>query len=109
MTTFAYSDALNLLSLTPADVASVYSGRDGKCCCGCSGNHRYSSARATVESTRRGYEITPDEVNDRQVAKVLRIVQENAERAEFSDEYRTFYSLVLGERLYIVYLPDPQA
>jgi hypothetical protein len=118
-----------LAALTPSDVRSVYSGKDGACCCGCKGNHRYNSQHVAAASKDRGYEVGPDEVNDRQVAKVLKIVQAAAQRAHdgilegrvgatvdrdgsttYADETgeivtlsKAFASTVVGERLYIVY------
>lgn len=71
--------ALELIAaITVADVSSVYSGKPG-CCCGCKGNHRYNSAHVASASKNRGYAVTPDEVNDRQVKKVLGVIQQNAE------------------------------
>jgi hypothetical protein len=64
-----------LAALTPANVQGVYSGKPG-CACGCKGNYRYHSTQVQAATKRRGYEVTPDEVNDKQVAKVLKIVQE---------------------------------
>lgn len=66
-----------LESVTPAQVMSAYEGRAGKCYCGCAGNHRYASKHREVAGVNRGYAISDDEVNDRQVKKVLRIVKEN--------------------------------
>ena len=34
-----------LASVTVDQVMSVYSGKAGRCYCGCSGNHRYASKR----------------------------------------------------------------
>lgn len=84
-----------------ADIMSVYSGKAGACCCGCSGKHRYASAHREVASKNRGYLITDDEVNDQQVRKVLRIVQSQAGKAE---SFGTGYSVEQGARLYCVYL-----
>ena len=33
--------AMIVASLVPNDIMSVYSGKDGCCCCGCSGTHYY--------------------------------------------------------------------
>jgi hypothetical protein len=59
---------------TPIDkseVRSVYTGRVGKCCCGCAGNHRYASASREASGKRRGYPIQDDEVSDRSVSIVV--------------------------------------
>lgn len=66
---------MNLHEVETHQVRSVYTGKAHKCCCGCAGKHRYSSLNVAQASADRGYEVTPDEVNDRQVVKVLRDVQ----------------------------------
>src|SRR5208282_2899370 len=68
-----------IASIKVSDVSSVYSGKPG-CCCGCNGNHRYNSQHVESASKNRGYAVTPDEVNDRQVVKVIGIIQQNAEK-----------------------------
>lgn len=91
--------AQDLAGLSASDVASVYSGRPG-CMCGCKGNHRYSSEHREAASKRRGYAVSDDEVNDRQVRKVLALVQEHwAEVEDFGDGF----FLELAGRYYAVY------
>jgi len=92
-------EAVNDLQVS--DVMSVYSGKAGACCCGCSGKHRYASAHQEVASKNRGYEVTDDEINDQQVRKILRLVQSEAEKAE---SFGTGYSVEIHKRLYCVYL-----
>jgi hypothetical protein len=69
--------------LTPADVLKVYSGRASSsgnhCRCGCRGNYRYASDVDILKE--RGYAGDASDVNDKQVAKVLAIVQANASSA----------------------------
>jgi hypothetical protein len=67
-----------LLAMTVAEVQSVYSGKPG-CACGCRGNHRYNSQHVASASKNRGYAVTPEEVNDRQVKKVLEILKANTD------------------------------
>jgi hypothetical protein len=93
-------EAETLCTLTPADVMSVYSGKAGRCCCGCAGKHRYSSVHRAVGSTNRGYKVEDKEVNDAQVRRVLGIVQKNAGLATAGGNH---FAVVLGERLYVVY------
>jgi DEAD/DEAH box helicase domain-containing protein len=57
------------------DVISVYSGKDGACCCGCSGTHSYNSAYKDLASKRRGYEVKDNEVKDREVKRILNIIK----------------------------------
>jgi len=92
---------LALARLVPADLFGVYSGKNGKCCCGCAGNHRYVAANREAAGLHRGYAVSDDEVNDRQVAKVLGLLKANVE--EVQQDYDHF-ALVVGERLYVAYL-----
>ena len=55
-----------IANMTTDDVQSVYSGKPG-CCCGCSGIHRYNSK----------YAVDGEDINDKQVKKVLGIIREN--------------------------------
>lgn len=53
------------------NIVSVYSGKAGKCCCGCAGKHTYASKHVEHASDRRGYEVRDEEVSDRQVTRVF--------------------------------------
>lgn len=72
------------------EVRSVYSGKDGNCCCGCSGTH---------------YEADKPE-NSAMVTRVLRIVNEAiaSDEAEWNSD--DCVSTTIGKRLYIVYLRE---
>lgn len=80
---------------TTDSIESVYSGKDGKCCCGCAGTHRYNSKHARHDHER-------DSINDKQVAKVLRVVQDGVALGETTVE-DTHAWRVVGTRLYIAY------
>jgi hypothetical protein len=95
------AQAQELGAMTVAEVSSVYSGKDGKCCCGCSGKHSYSKAHQAAAGERRGYAVGDDEVNDRMVAKVLRLLQ--AAKPEDVMAGKNHYATVVGQRLYVVY------
>lgn len=88
-------------TLTSEDVLSVYSGKNGKCCCGCAGKHSYSSRYMSEASKRRGYEVKSEEVDDRTVTRVLNIIKKNSHDAEFAFSH---VAVVVGSRLYIAYL-----
>ncbi len=90
----------DLKDLTVSDVRSVYSGKKGKCCCGCSGTYYYNSSYQEEESKRRGYPIDDEEVSDKMVNKVLRKLQTDGENTVKGGNN---YSMVIGQRLYIVY------
>ena len=84
------------------DVLDVYSGRDGKCCCGCSGKYSYNSKRVDEGSRERGYRVDPEECNDKMIAKVLKLMKANLDMVEvLSPEH---FTLVVGKRLYMVIL-----
>lgn len=114
MTTKMQKMVDQFVKLTPRDVMSVYSGKPGKCCCGCAGNHRYSRLNRQAASSHRGYRVDDDEVNDRQVAKVLTLVQDRAKVVGVDDRRDrnletcvskgpNHYATEVGGRLYIVY------
>lgn len=94
-----------LQALTTADVLSVYSGKDGKCCCGCAGKHSYNSAHVAEGTKSRGYAVTAEDVSDKNVKRILRLVQAQAALGLAEGEYN-YYSAVVGKRLYLVYLTD---
>lgn len=79
-------------ALSTETVRSVYSGKAHKCCCGCSGIHRHNSRFP------KKYEHQVD--NDRQVKKVIAIIQANAERAQ---HFGGGISVELCEKLYCAY------
>lgn len=86
-----------LRNLTWQEVSSVYSGINGRCCCGCSGQHRSSSFRTKKEN----YHV----INDKQVRRVLKILQSaDPKNVECGTSY--FSTVIPGnafDRLYIVY------
>jgi hypothetical protein len=97
--------------LQVADVASVYSGKNGRCCCGCSGKYSYNPAWSDFSSESRGYALHQDEFNVTMVKKVLRLLKENVLNGEvelLSDADQPMqFTLELGERLYMVMCGKP--
>lgn len=91
-----------LMNARSEDVLEVYSGRDGKCCCGCSGKYSYNSRRVDEGSRERGYALDPKDCNDRMVAKVLKLMKANAGSVEVLAPHH--YTLVVGTRLYMLIL-----
>lgn len=93
-------------SMTTDDVMSVYSGKVNMCCCGCAGNHRYNSKYREIAGVDRGYDVTDEDINDRQVKKVLNLIKTHEAIAQDGDSY---IAIELENRLYIVYrLPEPK-
>lgn len=83
-------------------VMSVYSGRNGACCCGCAGTHSYASAHRDAGSKNRGYPVDDEDINDRQVTRVFNLIQKNAAIAQV--DLPSNISIVLEKRLYVIYL-----
>lgn len=86
--------------ITPEQVLSAYSGRTG-CACGCRGKYWYNSARVEEASNDRGYAVSPDEVSDAQVKRVLRLLQTHSDTL-VQDGYIAW--LEKSNRLYMVHL-----
>ena len=89
------------------DILDVYSGRDGKCCCGCSGKYSYNSKRVEEGSRERGYRLDPEECNDRMIAKVLKLMKANLDQVEVLSPQH--FTLVVGTRLYMLILSKSAA
>jgi hypothetical protein len=77
-------------------VKHVYSGLDGKCCCGCAGKHTYTTVAAAAQNR------APTYVSDRTVAQVIRKITSSASPADDFD-YGSCVGTVIGRRVYIAY------
>jgi hypothetical protein len=91
--------------INPADVRSVYVGK-GACCCGCMGKHSYADAYTEEAGTDRGYAVTQDEVDDRVVARTLRLVQSEEALGVVDVDGGSVISTEVGGLTMIVYLRD---
>lgn len=80
-------------------VKSVYSGTNGKCCCGCSGKHTYASAHVMEVGAKRGYAVQDDQISDRTV----NLICNKVEKLPINYATSNCLSAVSGKRLYIVY------
>jgi|SRR5882672_7491400 len=87
-------------------IMKVYSGKDGKCSCGCAGKYSYNSKYVTEGSKDRGYEVSHDEVNDKQITRVLNTIKKNEDDIDFDES--EFVSVVVGERCYVAYFLPTQ-
>lgn len=83
------------MQINKSNVVSVYSGRDGRCCCGCSGIHRHSSISKNMPS----YGV----VSDRHVARVCNIMNKHVDELEYDNGH---VALRLDGRLYIAYMEE---
>lgn len=86
-----------------AKVKSVYSGIDGRCCCGCSGKHTYASKTREAAAKARGYSIDDDEVSDRTVKLIVNKMNK-LPGLQFDGEHHAY--VVKGNRLYVAYFAD---
>lgn len=82
-------------------VASVYSGKPGKCCCGCSGKHTYASKHREWSSETRGYLVADFEVNDKTVAKIVAKLNANK---PWDINCQHMVIKTIDDRLYVAYL-----
>lgn len=65
------------------NVKQVYSGKDGKCCCGCSGTHS---------------------TDDKQKTRIVNILNKAAKAGNLMDTVDdTYAATVIGKRLYVAY------
>ena len=96
-----------------SDVKSVYSGRAGACCCGCSGNYRYPSTVTKEEFMREhGRPLNCSEQNDVQVKRIVGLINkailENNPTLDFGARYVAVENEA-NTRIYIVYLNEVDA
>ena len=96
-----------IMALTPNDIEKVYKGKEGKCCCGCSGRYFYNKAHQKLGSDRRGYEVEDKECNNRKVLEVLKKVQDNVMTLTEDDydhgNHVTFYE---NGKMFIAYFAN---
>jgi hypothetical protein len=101
-----------VMKIDVSNVFQVYSGKQGKCCCGCSGKHTYHSIHR---------ELAPDYVKeddadfgpskDRVVRQIVRKIEDAAlfGRVEFvRDEYVSAENEE-GTRVWVAYFAKPDA
>lgn len=86
------------------NVRSVYVGANGQCCCGCSGKHTYASKHVEASGAKRGYPVTPDEVDDATVQRVFRKVSRHLGLVDMDE--RGVVSFIKGTKIYILYSVD---
>ena len=89
-----------MATIIEREVMSVYSGRDGRCCCGCAGKHSYASQFQIAAGKHRGYKVDDDEMNDRMVTRIAKLIENNLDKAKWGDNN---VSLVVENRLYVAY------
>ena len=95
------------MTIKISEIASVYSGIGGRCCCGCSGIYRYASAH---KNARPSYMTEPNEgVSDSFVKRVIN----KLEKIGYKDEGYAYvgvdHSASGPGRLYIAYKVEKEA
>lgn len=85
--------------ISPDDIISVYTGRDGECCCGCAGDHIYHSTKQTEGSEHRGYAVGDDEVDDKKFQWIIDVINQ----ALKTEDLGSCISTVVGDRIFIAY------
>ena len=80
-------------------VLKVYSGKQGRCMCGCSGKYTYNPELREEGGEERGYEVTEDECNERTVKMITKKVY-SSPNTVFDDGFAYVY---IGARTYAIY------
>ena len=88
------------------EVSKAYSGKPG-CMCGCKGRYYVCEHAREVSEEERGYKLDDDDVSDKQVLRILRLVQAEAAcgTVEFGDTY-AYAEVNDGKRAYAIYFED---
>ena len=81
-------------------VVSVYSGKRGKCMCGCAGKHTYAKKYQDYGTKDRGYSVGDEDCNDRTVKLIVGKVMRNPD-SKFEDNY---WYVDTDSRSYVVYM-----
>ncbi len=87
-----------LQNVTPSQVAKVYTGKAGRCCCGCAGRYFYAADQA-AEAEQRGGTVNPA-----QVTRVLRLLQAETATEVEDGLSEVLLSCTVGSRLYVAFL-----
>jgi hypothetical protein len=82
-------------------VYQVYSGKNGRCCCGCSGKYTVATAHRVYASKRCGYQVDAEDCNDRTVKMFVNKMNSHPDTKWLNDDQAT---LVVGDRLYMAIL-----
>ena len=90
------------LSLTVDDILCSYSAKKEGCRCGCLGKYSYNSKHIELAGKDRGYKIQSKEVNDKQITKVLKLMKDNFDELEFTDDEIINFPMA-ENRIYTLY------
>jgi hypothetical protein len=100
---------MNTADIKASDVMSVYSGKAGSCCCGCSGKH--ATAYRVSAGDDRGYAVGEEECSDRTVSLILRKLKFALDSGlkhnvcpGHEGGFVSHVSVEVGNRLYVAYM-----
>lgn len=92
---------MNPQSIPFEAVYSVYTGKAGKCCCGCAGKHTYVSSHRDFSTKNRGYTVEDHEINDTAAKRIYNQIVNDPDAKV--DENYGFITVETDTRLKIVY------
>jgi hypothetical protein len=81
-------------------VLKAYSGKAGKCRCGCAGKYVYPTAKQEQAGKDRGFSVDVVELSDRSVKRIYNKVLKHIAEAE---DCHTWTDVRIGNRDYTVY------
>lgn len=88
-----------------ANVVSVYSGKNGHCCCGCAGTHTVASTWREYAASQRGYPVRDNEVSDVTIKRIVsKMNRLGPQRNHGGDTPDNVWVVETETRRYIAYL-----
>ena len=78
------------MEIEVSSIQSVYSGRPG-CSCGCLGKYTYASAHRDEGSVERGRMVLDEEVSDKTVRRIVKILQAHADQLFICENHVALY------------------
>ena len=86
------------------NVGKVYSGKAGRCACGCSGTYWVASKHREWADKNRGYPYDDSDISDKQVRRVVNLINQNIDAAESFGKDGIMADI--GNRTYAVYFVE---
>jgi hypothetical protein len=81
------------------DVMCVYSGKEGRCMCGCAGKYTYREETREIGSKDRGYPVKDEDIDNARVQRVINKINRNAFTRELNHAF-----VVIGQTIYCAYM-----
>jgi hypothetical protein len=97
------TEEIKIEEIRVEDVLKVYSGKNGKCMCGCAGKYTYRKTTQEIGGEKRGYPVTDDEVSDRAVKTILNKINAGI-REGLAERESDHIAVVVDKRIYVAYL-----